>query len=80
MTKPSLFKWFKMGPEITRLAILMYVRFLLSLRNVEDLLRERSAKTGCETVRFWWLRFKPLWGPGGRGDRRRPFSGWIWVH
>ncbi|ABV93189.1 transposase [Dinoroseobacter shibae DFL 12 = DSM 16493] len=52
MTKPSLFKWFKIGPKITRLPVMMYVRFPLSLRNVEDLLRERSVKTGCKTARF----------------------------
>jgi putative transposase len=35
MTKPSPFKWFKTSPEIIRLAVMMYVRFPLSLRNVE---------------------------------------------
>ena len=31
-----------MRPEIIRLAVMLYVRFPLSLRNVEDLLRERE--------------------------------------
>jgi putative transposase len=43
MTKCSPFRHFKTSPEVIRLAVLLYVRFLLSLRNVEDLLHEMSA-------------------------------------
>lgn len=35
---PSLFRYFHSSPEVIRLVVLMYVRFPLSLRNVEDLL------------------------------------------
>ena len=42
MTKPCPFKWFKTSPELIRLTVMLYVRFPLSLRNVEDLLRERG--------------------------------------
>ena len=42
MTKRSPFKYFNTSPEIIRLAVKMYVRFPLSLRNVEDLLHERG--------------------------------------
>ena len=38
----------------------MYVRFPLSLRNAEDLLHERGIDISHETVRFWWLRFGPI--------------------
>lgn len=38
----------------------MYVRFPLSLRNVEDLLFERGIDICHETVRLWWNRFGPL--------------------
>ena len=41
-----------MSPEIIRLAVMMYVRFPLSLRNFEDLLYERSIDISHETVRF----------------------------
>jgi putative transposase len=37
--------------------VMMYVRFPLSLRNVEDLLHERGIDISYETVRFWWNRF-----------------------
>lgn len=39
---------------------MMYVRFPLSLRQVEDLLHERGINVSYETVRFWWNRFGPL--------------------
>ena len=42
MTKHSPFRYFKTSPEVIRLAVMMYVRFPLSLRNVEDLLHERG--------------------------------------
>ena len=40
--------------------VMMYVRFPLSLRNVEDLLAERGIDVCHETIRFWWNRFGPL--------------------
>ena len=42
MTQRSLFRSFKTSPEIIRLAVMLDVRFLLSLGNVEDLLHERG--------------------------------------
>jgi len=57
---PSPFKGFSSSSEVIRLVVLMYVRFPLSLRNVEDLLYERGIDLCHETVRFWWNRFGPL--------------------
>ena len=36
------FRYFEMSPQIIQLAVMVYLRFLLSLRNVEDLLHERG--------------------------------------
>ncbi len=60
MTKRSPFRYFKTSPEVIRLAVMLYVRFPLSLRNVEDLLHERGIEISHETVRFWWNRFGPM--------------------
>jgi putative transposase len=68
MTKRSPFRCFKTSPEIIHLALMMYVRFPLSLRNVEDLLHERGVDISHETVRFWWNRFGPVMALG-RGIR-----------
>ena len=60
MTKSHLFRGFRTSPEIIRLAVMMYVRFPLSLRNVEDLLHERGIDVSHEAIRFWWRRFGPM--------------------
>ncbi len=39
---------------------MLYIRFPLSLRNVEDLLHERGIEVSHETVRYWWNRFGPM--------------------
>ena len=38
----SPFRYFNSSPEVIRLVVMIYVRFPLSLRNVEDLLFERG--------------------------------------
>ncbi len=48
----SPFRYFNSSPEVIRLVVLMYVRFPLSLRNVEDLLFERGIDICHETVRL----------------------------
>ena len=60
MTLSSHFRYLKTSPEIIRRAVMMYVRFPLSLRNVEDLLHERGIDISYETVRCWWKRFGPM--------------------
>ena len=48
----SPFRCFNSSPEVIRLVKMLYVRFPLSLRNVEDLLFERGIDLCHETVRF----------------------------
>ncbi|WP_210526914.1 IS6 family transposase [Rubellimicrobium arenae] len=69
MTKRSPFRYFRTSPEIIRLAVMMYVRFPLSLRNVEDLLHERGIEVSHETVRHWWNRFGPMFAAEIRRKR-----------
>ena len=38
----SPFRYFNISPEVIRLVVMMYVKYPLSLRNVEDLLAERG--------------------------------------
>ena len=45
------FKYFKASPEIIRLAVMIYVRFPLSLRQIEDILHEQGINVSYETVR-----------------------------
>ena len=52
MTKHSPFSYFKTSPEVIRLAVTLYVRLPLSVRNVEDLLHEGGVALSHEIVRF----------------------------
>ena len=81
MIKRDPFKYFKTSPEVIRLAVMLYVRFPLSLRNVEDLLHERGIDVSHETIRFWWNRFGPLFAAETRRKRvqqLRAHSNWQW--
>ena len=60
---------------------MLYVRFPLSLRNVEDLLHERGNDVSHETIRFWWNRFGPMFAAEIRRKRvnqKRSYSNWQW--
>ena len=80
MKKCDPFKYFNSSEEIIRLAVMLYVRFPLSLRNVEDLLHERGIDISHETVRFWWHRFGPMFASEIRKRRieRMKSSHWRW--
>ncbi len=69
MTQRSLFRYFRTSPEIIRLAVMLYLRFPLSLGNVEDLLHERGIEVSHETIRFWWQRFGPMFAAETRKRR-----------
>ena len=78
MTNP--FRYFNSSPEVIRLAVMMYIRYPLSLRQVEDLLSERGIDICRETVRFWWNRFGPMFAAEIRKRRvdSRSYSRWRW--
>jgi putative transposase len=75
------FRCFNSSPEVIRLVVMMYVKYPLSLRNVEDLLFERGIDICHETVRFWWNRFGPMFAGEirrRRGSHVRGFTQWRW--
>jgi putative transposase len=75
------FRYFNSWPEVIRLVVMMYVRYPLSLRNVEDLLAERGIDISHETVRFWWNRFGPIFATEIRKRRVAHMSAypqWRW--
>ncbi len=74
------FRYFNSSPEVIRLAVTMYIRYPLSLRQVEDLLFERGIDIGHETVRFWWNRFGPMFAAEIRKGciDHRSYSQWRW--
>jgi putative transposase len=74
------FRYFNSSPEIIRLTVMMYIRYPLALRQVEDLLFERGIDISHETVRFWWNRFGPMLAADIRKRRvdRHLYSTWRW--
>ena len=73
-------KYFKTSPEVIRLAVMMYIRYPLSLRQVEDIVFERGIDSCHETVRLWWNRFGPMFAAEIRKRRiyHRSYSQWRW--
>ena len=74
------FRYFNSSPEVIRLTVVMYIRYPLSLRQVEDILFERGIDICHETVRFWWNRFGPMFAAEIRKRRiqHRCYSQWRW--
>ena len=66
------FRYFNSSPEVIRLVVMMYIRYPLSLRQVEDMLHERGIDICHETVRFWWNRFAPMFA--GCDQEKTPSS------
>ena len=76
----SPFRYFNSSPEVIRLAVMLYIRYPLSLRQVEDILFERGIDICYETVRYGWNRFGPLFAAEIRKCRihHRSYSNWRW--
>ena len=64
MARRNPFNYFRTSPEIIRLAVMMYVRFPLSLRNLEEILHEPGVEVGHETIRFWLNKLGPIFAAG----------------
>jgi putative transposase len=63
------------------LIVMMYVRYPLSPRNVEDLLFERGIDICHQTVRLWWTRFGPMFAGEicrKRVHHMRAYTHWRW--
>ena len=74
------FRYFNSSPEVIRLAVMLYIRYPLSLRQVEDILFERGIDICYETVRYGWNRFGPLFAAELRTRRihHGSYSNWRW--
>jgi transposase-like protein len=67
---------YRFPPEIIQQAIWLYLRFTLSLRDVEDLLAERGVTVSYETVRRWVNHFGPMVAADLQERRPKPHSIW----
>lgn len=69
--QPISYRRHRFQPETIRLAVWLYYRFTLSLRDVEDLLAERGIDVSYETVRCWANKFGPAIAANIRRARQR---------
>jgi transposase-like protein len=58
-TRPAIFKWLQSEPALILCAVRWYLRYSLSLRNVEELLEERGLGADHTTVWRWVQRYAP---------------------
>ena len=63
-------------PDVIRHAVWLYLRFTLSLRDVEEMLAERGLDLTYEAVRRWVAKFGPLFARQLRKRRTRPTGRW----
>ena len=78
MSRINHFKYYKTSPEIIKLAVMYYMRFPLSLRQVEDILHERGVDICHETIRYWWNKFGVLFAKDMKKKSNNPHSNWRW--
>ena len=72
--KKISYRGYRFPPEIIQQAIWLYLRFTLSLRDVEDLLAERGIMVSYETVRRWVNHFGPMIAADLRKRRPKPHN------
>src|SRR6201984_2978140 len=58
-TRPAIFKWRQTTPELIVCAVRWYLRYSLSLRDVEELLNERGLEADHPPVWRWVQRYGP---------------------
>lgn len=75
-SSPVSYKRHRFPPEIIAHAVWLYVRFNLSLREVEEMLLERGIDVSYETIRRWMVKFGP--GVARNLRRRQAKAGHIW--
>jgi putative transposase len=67
---------YRFPPDLIQRAVWLYLRFTLSLRDVEDILAERGIEVSYEAIRCWVDRFGPQIADRIRATRAKPTSKW----
>ena len=80
MTNRSPFRCFKTSPEIIRLAALLYIRFPLTLPNVQDCSTNEVGRSAMKrrATGGTGLDLCSLPRSGGDARRMRQVSRWLW--
>ena len=73
---PTSFKRHRFPPDVTRLAVWLYFRFTLSLRDVEEMLAERGIDASYEAIRGWTGKFGKAFAHKLRTARAKSTGRW----
>jgi putative transposase len=76
MSTTVSYKRHRFPPEIITHAVWLYVRFNLSLREVEEMLLNRGVDVSYETIRRWAAKFAPQIARNLRRRQARPGDIW----
>jgi IS6 family transposase len=74
--RPAIFKWRQTEPVLILSAVRWYLRYSLSLRDVEELLKERSLDVDHTTVWRWVQRYGPELEQRMRQHLKAPNKSW----
>jgi putative transposase len=74
--KPVSYKRHRFPPDVIRHVVWLYLRFTLSLRDVEELLAQRGIEVSYETIRCWTREFGQLCAWNLRRSRSAPTGRW----
>ncbi|TWG98242.1 putative transposase, partial [Ochrobactrum sp. J50] len=75
-TSVIIFQRHRFPPQLIAHAVWLYLRFNLSLREVEEMLLERGIDVSYETVRRWIAKFGPQITRNLRRRQARPGDVW----
>jgi transposase-like protein len=70
------FKRHRFPADVIRHAVWLYLRFTLSLRDVEELLAQRGIDVSYETIRCWVIKFGPQIAANLKAKRPSPSPRW----
>ena len=76
LARDPLYRGYRFPEEIISHCVWLDDRFLLSYRDVEELLAERGVAVSYETIRQWCRTFGPVFAARPRRRRARPGDTW----
>src|SRR5215475_5876800 len=78
-SRPAIFRGRHFEPEIISTCVRWYLRFSLSLRNVEEMMAERGLMVDHTTVWRWCQKYGPMIYHRLRGKLKYKTTTWTWT-
>ena len=75
MTRMS-WKRHRFSPAVIQIAVWLYFRSTLSLREMEEMRVQRDVDVSCKTIRAWTVKFGPTIAANLRPHKQPPSPRW----